>query len=72
MTGSPTLLDCARALLALTELERETWVDVELVGLTQAEVARRDQVSEPCISLRIARARRKLEAYALTEGQVAA
>lgn len=41
-----TPLDAFARLLLLTDLQRERWVDVRLVGLTCAQVAERDGVTK--------------------------
>lgn len=63
MTGlvpERSVIDALLALLALTEVERETWIDVHLVELSQVDVARRDGVSEAAVSQRLRSAESKL------------
>jgi hypothetical protein len=50
-------------LLELTDLERESWVDAHIIGIQQREIARRDGVSEACVTQRLARAQRKIDNY---------
>jgi DNA-directed RNA polymerase specialized sigma24 family protein len=58
--GELLLAEHLGALVEMTEVERESFLDVLVVGIPQRTVASRDQVCEPVVSRRLERARRKL------------
>lgn len=57
-------VDCLDALLALTELEREAWIDHHILGWRPGDLARRDGVHPSAITRRLERADRKVAAVA--------
>ena len=51
-----TPLDAFTRLLLLTDVQRERWVDVRIVGLTCAQVAARDGLSKKAVWLSVKKA----------------
>lgn len=51
-----TPLEALARLLVLTDVQRERWVDVRIVGLTCAQVAARDGVSKNAVWLTVRKA----------------
>lgn len=51
-----TPLDAFARLLLLTDVQRERWVDVRIVGLTCAQVAERDGITKNAVWLSVRKA----------------
>lgn len=51
-----TPLDAFARLLLLSDVQRERWVDVRIVGLTCAQVAARDGISKNAVWLSVRKA----------------
>ena len=49
-------LDAFARLLLLTDMQRERWVDVRIVGLTCAQVAERDGITKSAVWLTVKKA----------------